>query len=477
MSESLTAAARFRLSTLAADCGGRMIGADRDITRVHTDTRSIATGDLFVALRGERFDGNAFAAQALAAGAVAALVEREDALPHGASGILVGDSRRALGQIACAHRHRIAPLVLAVTGSNGKTTVKEMLAGILRRVHGDAAVLATEGNLNNDIGLPLTLLRLQPAHRFAVCEMGMNHAGEIAYLCEIAEPDITVVNNAGTAHLENLGSREGIARAKGEIVQGLREGGIAVLPQTDRWLPLWQQFAGQRHTLRFGLDAAAEVAGDAGADGVITLRHAGTTATCRLATPGLHNAHNACAAIAAAVAAGVTLTDAAAALDGFGGTKGRLQLKRAANGATLIDDTYNANPDSARAAIAVLAAAPQPRILVLGDMGELGPDAPALHREVGAAARAAGLECLLATGELSRETVAGFGGGGEHFASHTALIDALRRCVTPGTTVLVKGSRFMRMEQVVEALAADSPAGGGPAAMPRTPRKEATPCC
>jgi len=474
---------RFHLSTLAADCGGRMVGADRDIARVHTDTRSIAIGDLFVALRGERFDGNAFAAQALKAGAVAALVEREDALPAGASGIVVDDSRRALGQIACAHRHRIDPKLLAVTGSNGKTTVKEMLASILRRVHGDAAVLATEGNLNNDIGLPLTLLRLEPSHRFAVCEMGMNHAGEIAYLCDVAEPDIAVVNNAGTAHLENLGSLEGIARAKGEIVQGLRPGGIAVLPQTDRWLPLWQQFAGSRRSLRFGLDAAAEVAGEATGDNTVTLSHDSETATCRLGVPGLHNAHNACAAIAAAIAAGVPLADAAAALDGFGGSKGRLQLKRAANGATLIDDTYNANPDSAKAAIAVLAERPRPRILVLGDMGELGPDAPTLHREVGEAARAAGLECLLATGELSRETVAGFGAGGEHFASHADLIAALHQRLTADTTALVKGSRFMRMEQVVEALAAKSTGSGGPtsgggsAATPRGARKEATPCC
>lgn len=476
-------AARFRLATLAADCGGRMVGPDREIARVHTDTRSIAAGDLFVALRGERFDGNAFAAQALEAGAVAALVEREDALPAGASGIVVADSRRALGQIARAHRHRIHPELLAVTGSNGKTTVKEMLAAILRGVHGDAAVLATEGNLNNDIGLPLTLLRLEPAHRFAVCEMGMNHAGEIAWLCEIAEPDITVINNAGTAHLENLGSLEGIARAKGEIVQGLRADGVAVLPQTDRWLPLWQQFAGSRRSLRFGLDAAAELAGEAAGEGTVTLRHGDATATCHLAVPGLHNAHNACAAIAAAIAAGVPLAKAAAALDGFGGSKGRLQIKRAANGATLIDDTYNANPDSAKAAIAVLAAAPQPRILVLGDMGELGPDAPALHREVGEAARAAGLECLFATGELSRETVAGFGPGGEHFASHIALIDALRGRLVTDVTVLVKGSRFMRMEQVIEALTAPGTSacgptsGGGSATTLHSALKETASCC
>jgi UDP-N-acetylmuramoyl-tripeptide--D-alanyl-D-alanine ligase len=460
-----------------------MVGPDREIARVHTDTRSIAAGDLFVALRGERFDGNAFAAQALEAGAVAALVEREDALPAGASGIVVADSRRALGQIARAHRHRIHPELLAVTGSNGKTTVKEMLAAILRGVHGDAAVLATEGNLNNDIGLPLTLLRLEPAHRFAVCEMGMNHAGEIAWLCEIAEPDITVINNAGTAHLENLGSLEGIARAKGEIVQGLRADGVAVLPQTDRWLPLWQQFAGSRRSLRFGLDAAAELAGEAAGEGTVTLRHGDATATCHLAVPGLHNAHNACAAIAAAIAAGVPLAKAAAALDGFGGSKGRLQIKRAANGATLIDDTYNANPDSAKAAIAVLAAAPQPRILVLGDMGELGPDAPALHREVGEAARAAGLECLFATGELSRETVAGFGPGGEHFASHIALIDALRGRLVTDVTVLVKGSRFMRMEQVIEALTAPGTSacgptsGGGSATTLHSALKETASCC
>ena len=474
---------RFRLSTLAADCGGRRVGADVEIARVHTDTRSIAAGDLFVALRGERFDGNAFAAQALAAGAVAALVERDDALPAGASGIVVSDSRRALGALARAHRHRIAPKVLAVTGSNGKTTVKEMLATILRRVHGEASVLATEGNLNNDIGLPLTLLRLEPAHRYAVCEMGMNHAGEIAWLCEVAEPDISVINNAGSAHLENLGSLEGIARAKGEIVLGLRDSGIAVLPQTDRWLPLWQSLAGSRRSLRFGLDTAAEVAGAVAGDATLTVSHAGAHASCQLATPGAHNAHNACAAVAAAIAAGVGLGDAVAALAGFGGAKGRLQTKPAGNGATLIDDSYNANPDSAKAAIAVLAGRARPRILVLGDMGELGPDAPALHRAVGEAARTAGLESLLAVGELSRHTVAGFGAGGEHFASHAALIDALRMRLTPDTTVLVKGSRFMRMEQVVEALAAPAEgpatlaAATGSAAAPGIIRKEGAACC
>jgi len=464
---------RRRLATLATDCGGRLLGADVEVARVHTDTRSIAAGDLFVALRGERFDGNAFAAQALASGAVAALVEREDALPSGASGIVVDDSRRALGALARAHRRRIGPRVLGVTGSNGKTTVKDMLATILRRAHGEAAVLATEGNLNNDIGLPLTLLRLEPTHRYAVCEMGMNHAGEIAWLCEVAEPDISIINNAGSAHLENLGSLEGIARAKGEIVQGLGSAGVAVLPQTDRWLPLWQSFAGARRSLRFGLDVSAEVAGTVADDASLTVRHAGAHASCRLATPGAHNAHNACAAIAAAIAAGVALREAVAALDGFGGAAGRLQRRRAANGATLIDDSYNANPDSARAAIAVLAAAPRPRILVLGDMGELGAEAPALHHAVGEAARAAGLECLLATGELSRQTVAGFGAGGEHFASHDALVEALQRRLTADATVLVKGSRFMRMEQVVAALQA--PATGGGAA--RGAGKESAACC
>ena len=469
-------AARFRLSTLAADCGGHLVGADCDVIRVHTDTRSIRAGDLFVALRGERFDSNAFAADALAAGAVAALVERADALPAGASGIVVADGRRALGAIARAHRRRIAPLLIGVTGSNGKTTVKEMLAAILRGVHGEAAVLATEGNLNNDIGLPLTLLRLEPGHRFAVCEMGMNHAGEIAYLCTVAEPDIAVLNNAGTAHLENLGSLEGIARAKGELLLGLREGGIAVLPHTDRWLSLWRGLAGDRRTLRFGLDSAAEVAGATAEDGTLTLTQSGAQARCRLATPGVHNAHNACAAITAAIAAGVPLARAAAALDGFGGTKGRLQVKHAADGATVIDDTYNANPDSTRAAIAVLAATPRPRVLVLGDMGELGPDAPTMHREVGEVARAAGIDCLLATGELSRQTVAGFGPGGEHFASHADLIAALRAHLTANSTVLVKGSRFMRMEQVVEALtAARSPTGS--AAAPGITRKETAACC
>jgi UDP-N-acetylmuramoyl-tripeptide--D-alanyl-D-alanine ligase len=466
---------RFELAQLAADCFGQLIGADCPIARIHTDTRSVMPGDLFVAIRGERFDGNAFAAQALAAGAAAVLVERPDAVPPGASAIVVYDGREALAAIARAHRERCAPRVLAVTGSNGKTTVKEMLATILRRVHGDDAVLATEGNFNNDIGLPLTLLRLTSLHRFAVCEMGMNHAGEIAQLCRIAEPDVGIITNAGSAHLEHLGSLENIARAKGEIVNGLRENGIAILPHTDGFLPLWLNLLGQHPTITYGLDDHADLSGAVASDGMLTLHRETQSGTCHLAIPGRHNAHNACAAIAAAVAAGVPVSEAAAALDGFGGSKGRLQRRLSAVCGTVVDDTYNANPDSMRAAIAVLADAPAPRILVLGDMGELGPAAPALHREVGAAARAAGLESLLAVGELSRHTVAGFGAGGEHWTNHADLIAALRPRLTPTTTTLVKGSRFMHMETVVEALLAagdisqpdDSAAASAP---------EATPC-
>ena len=437
-------------------------GLDAPFTKVSTDTRTVASGELFIALHGERFDGADFVSDALAKGVAAAVVaraslERLQRAPRERL-LLVDDARLALGRLGAYWRGRYENPLLALTGSNGKTTVKEMTAAILSvAAGGTARVLATAGNLNNDIGVPLTLLRLAPQHRYAVVEMGMNHAGEIRYLSTLANPDVALVNNAGTAHLENLGSREAIARAKGEIFAGLAPGGTAVINADDHFAPMWRQAAGARRQIAFALDRPADVRGRA------TLRPEGSTlaldtprghGTVEVAIAGEHNARNALAAAAAAVALGVGIDAIVAGLAGYRGVKGRLQPKAGWAGAHLIDDTYNANPDSVAAAISVLAAAPGRRLLVLGDMGELGPDAPALHAEVGDFAKAAGIDALVALGDLSAHAVTAFGAGGRHCGSLDELLDAIRPELGPRVTVLVKGSRFMQMERVVAALAA-----------------------
>ena len=457
------------LSEAARTMQAEYAGPDAAFASVSTDTRTVARGELFFALRGERFDGADFADDALAHGAAAVVVargarDRLDRVPPERL-MLVDDARLALGRLGACWRGRYENPLLALTGSNGKTTVKEMAAAILSvAAGGPGHVLATAGNLNNDIGVPLTLLRLAREHRYAVVEMGMNHAGEIRYLSTLASPDVALVNNAGTAHLENLGSREAIARAKGEIFAGLEPGGTAVINADDHFAPLWQKSAGARRQIAFALDRPADVRGRC------TLRADGSTlaldtprghGSVEIAVAGEHNARNALAAAAAAVALGVGIDAIVAGLAGYRGVKGRLQPKAGAAGAHLIDDTYNANPDSVAAAISVLAAAPGRRLLVLGDMGELGPDAPALHAEVGDFAKAAGIDALVALGELSAHAVAAFGAGGRHCASLEELLEVVRPELGPHATVLVKGSRFMQMERVVTALAAPSRAAHG----------------
>jgi UDP-N-acetylmuramoyl-tripeptide--D-alanyl-D-alanine ligase len=316
-------------------------------------------------------------------------------------------------------------------------------------------VLATTGNLNNDIGVPLTLLRLAPEHQYAVVEMGMNHAGEIRYLSALASPDVALINNAGTAHLENLGSREAIARAKGEIFAGLKADGTAVINADDHFAPMWRKTAGARRQISFGLDRPADVRGRCtlhSDHSSLELDTPAGSGAVEVPVAGEHNARNALAAAAAAIALDVGIDAIVAGLSAYRGVKGRLQAKRGAGDARLIDDTYNANPDSVKAAISVLAAAPGRRILVLGDMGELGPDAPVLHAEVGAFAKAAGVDALFALGALSARTVEAFGAEGHHFASLDELLDAVAAELGPQVTVLVKGSRFMQMERVVNAL-------------------------
>jgi UDP-N-acetylmuramoyl-tripeptide--D-alanyl-D-alanine ligase len=441
------------LDELARITGGMAAGERVGFSGVSTDSRDIDPGDLFVALKGESFDGHDYVPQAIGRGAAAALVARRVGSEREIPQVVVKDPKAALGRLAAAWRERFALPVLALTGSNGKTTVKEMLASILA-VHcgGRGDVLATEGNLNNDIGLPLMLLRLRDHHRFAVLEMGMNHRGEIDYLSRIASPTAALVNNAQRAHIGLLGSLEAVAQAKGEIYAGLRPGGVALVNEDDAFAGYWKGLVAGRGIVTFGLAETADVHGRV-EQGQLRLVTPLDAFAVTLQVPGEHNARNAIAACAAAFALEIPPRDIQAGLAGFAGTKGRLQARRAAGGATLVDDTYNANPDSMKAAIRVLAAAPGRRILVMGDMGELGEAAASLHAEVGAFAKGLGIERLLALGPHSVHAAEAFGDGAAHFPAVEALVSEARVESRPNATLLVKGSRFMRMERVVERLA------------------------
>lgn len=458
----------MRLSEAARALSAQLCGEDRVFDTVSTDTRALAPRALFVALKGERFDGHDFLEQAAKQHAAGALVQDSasrfkdaaEALPL----LVVENTRLALGRLAAYWRSRFSLPLVALTGSNGKTTVKEMLALILHErastegPHADAnsCVLATRGNLNNDIGVPLTLLELKPEHRYAVVEMGMNHAGEIRYLTQLAAPDVALVNNVGPAHIEFFGSVEAIARAKGEIFEGLGPEGTAVINADDRNAPILRELAAARKRIEFGLESKAAVTAAYQLrflESEIRLRTPLGEAAAILRAPGLHNVRNALAASAAAVALKVPAVTIAAGLGRFAGVKGRLQYRAAVSGATLIDDTYNANPESARAAIAVLGRAPGEKLLVLGDMGELGADTAALHAEIGRAARAQGVNRLYTLGELSAHAARAFGSGARHFEHVEDLLAELEKRMAPTVTVLVKGSRFMRMERIVNAFA------------------------
>jgi UDP-N-acetylmuramoyl-tripeptide--D-alanyl-D-alanine ligase len=448
----------MRLGEAAAVLGAKLHGADALFTGVSTDTRSLRKGDLFVALRGERFDGHAFLKDAAASGAAAALVDRKYAEKAPLPIAAVEDTRLALGALARHWRQRFTPALVAVVGSNGKTTVKEMLAAILRNHAGEPAVLATTGNLNNDIGVPLTLLRMQPAHRFCAIELGMNHKGEIAYLAGLAQATVALVNNAQREHLEFMRSVEEVAAENAAVYDALPADGVAVVNADDAHAHFFRRRAGARRIVDFGLERSALISGHFTSDGLsseLTLRTPGGEAHTKIAIPGLHNVRNALAAAAAGHALGIPVKILAEGLSRFRPYTGRLQVKAGRGGETVIDDTYNANPDSVRAAIDVLASCPAPTVLVLGDMGEVGAQGPDFHREVGAYAREKGVSRLLALGEATREAVRAFGEGGRHFDSLEALIPEVR-----GRSVLVKGSRFMRMERVVAALTGGSAEGG-----------------
>lgn len=425
--------------------------------RVHTDTRSLQAGDLFVALKGERFDAHDFLPQAHAAGAVAALATH--GLPEaGMSGLQVPDTKVALAQLASAWRAQFNLPLVAVTGSNGKTTVTQMIAAVLRAFKG-AAAFATEGNFNNDIGVPLTLLRLRASHAVGVVELGMNHPGEIAELCAMAKPTVALVNNAQREHLEFMATVDAVARENGAAITALPADGVAVFPADDAFTPLWRDLAGARRVMTFALDqATADVHASAtwtGSAWAVQAQTPAGTLAFTLGVAGRHNVKNALAATAAALAAGVPLAAIAQGLAAFAPVKGRSRavlLNLAGHPLTLVDDSYNANPDSVRAAIDVLAELPGPRLLVLGDMGEVGDRGPEFHAEIGLYAASRGIEQMVCTGELMQHAAHVFKGARHHAAMEPLLADVTQ--VLPAVaSVLVKGSRFMKMERAVEAVA------------------------
>ncbi len=456
------------LSEAARALNATLLGEDVRFQAVSTDTRTLQPGDLFVALTGDNFDGHTFVSEAIAKGACAILISAAlDTTVSELTGTVVpalrvADTRLALGQLSAAWRARFSIPVIAVTGSNGKTTTKEMLAAIFAQ---RGSVLATQGNLNNEIGVPLTLLRLRKEHRYAVIEMGASHPGEIAYLSGLARPTVALITNAAVAHLGGFGSLDEVARTKGGMYTGLVETGVGVVNADDTYASLWRGMVDGRRCVTFGMRTAADVHTDV--DGIKCRMDTQVITTCfDVHTPvgdvavtlpllGIHNVMNALAASAAALAAGATLSDIRNGLQGMLPVKGRLMLKPGIHGVRVIDDTYNANPPSVRAAIDVLAVAKGQKVLVLGDMGELGDDAPAFHAQVGVQAQAAGINRLYAMGDLSQLAVQSFGKGGRHYATHEALVGELTAelpVLGASTTVLIKGSRFMRMERIVDAI-------------------------
>jgi UDP-N-acetylmuramoyl-tripeptide--D-alanyl-D-alanine ligase len=449
------------LAEFARACGGRLSGADGAFTEVVSDSRKLTAGQLFVALAGPNFDGASFVAAAAASGAAGALVSAAQPLPL--PQIVVPDTQAALERAARAWRGRFTGPLVGVAGSNGKTTAKEMTAAILAQA---GECLATRGNLNNHIGVPLTLLRLTDSHRFAVIEMGANHAGEVAALVATASPTIGMITNAGAEHLEGFGSLEGVARAEGEMVAGLPPEAIAVINADDEFAQLWRTSTAAR-VVTFGVRAPADYSASelrvaVGAEGFRThfrLHAPAGSAGIELSLGGAHNIANALAAAAAAGSAGATLAQIAAGLAAVRAVPGRLQFKQTRSGAWLIDDSYNANPSSVTAAVEVLVTLTGRRWLVLGDMGELGEHAIDAHAAIGEFARAQGVERLYATGPLMAGAVQSFGAGAQWFTDVPALTAALQQALGgagPDVRLLIKGSRFNRLERVVSALTGDT---------------------
>lgn len=446
------------LSQLAQELGGELLGEDVTFSNVSTDTRSLKSGDLYLALVGENYDGNNFIDEAARAGAGSAVISRE--LASRLPALKVVDTHVALGKIANINRRRSTATVIALTGSQGKTTVKEMLGSILKET---AACLTTDANLNNTIGVPLTLLKLEQQHDYAVIEMGANAAGEIAFSVAATEPDIALITNASTTHLEGFGSLQGVVSAKGEIIDGLKSDGVMILNADDSYVENWIARASGKRIVRFSY---ADAAGDAEyfASGVVEQDDG--TSSFNLHAPqgeqslsicllGKHNVLNAVAASAVAMEAGASLADVAAGLAKLNPVSGRLSGVSGVNGCHLIDDSYNASPGSFTAAIDVLSKLQGQKILVMGDMGELGEEADSAHRSIGEYAAAAGLDALWATGKKSKLAVDAFAGKGRHFESKEDLVAALITVANSGLTVLIKGSHSAKMNEVVTALKVD----------------------
>ena len=440
------------LSDAALWSGAEFFGQDENFSGVEIDSRRVSPGSLFVALAGAHHDGHDHLDEARTRGAVAALVSRP--MPNSLPLLIAEDTIPALGRLAAAWRQRFQVPVIAVLGSNGKTTVKEMIAAILRQRYGDT-VLATQGNQNNALGVPLTLFRLGPSHRAAILELGANGYGEIATLSEMAKPDIAVITNAGLDHLAGFGGCEGAARANGEVFSAMAGNGIAVLNGDDECLDIWRKQAGDRLRIHFGFKSSVDVRGNwqprfDGGD--LTIESLWGRIQTRLHLMGDHNALNALAAAATCLALDIEPAAIAEGLASVQPVAGRLQSRLGAGGARIIDDTYNANPSSLAVALDTLAAMEGKKILVLGDMAELGPDADTWHRWTGQAARSAGVARFFAVGELARLAAESFGEDAQHLADGQALVEALLPQLRPGVNVLVKGSRCMAMERVVADL-------------------------
>ncbi len=440
---------------LAKACGAQVSGPTQQFTSVSTDTRTLQPGALYVALLGENFDGHRFVDQALKAGATGILVSQPVDTSADITVMQVADTLIALQQMAHASRLQFDGPVIAVTGSNGKTTTKEMIAAVLRAHYGAEAVLATTGNLNNHIGVPLTLLARNAAHKVAVIEMGMNHFGEIAMLTRLTEPTIAAITNAAPAHLEGVGSLAGVAEAKGEIFAGLRADGIAVLNADDYFLPYWQVLNRQRAVTTFGIATAANVTGKSGAStGQMLLNSSDNSDTVEIQLPveGEHNVSNALAAVAAARTLGIPDSTIKRGLEATVNVSGRLTSRPFINGTTLIDDSYNANPASMRAAAEVLMSHAPPRILVVGDMGELGELSERLHEELVRSIQQFDFDDVFTLGRLMKKATETLGVGGQSFEDVDLLADRLFPSLTPGATLLVKGSRSMATERVIKKL-------------------------
>jgi len=446
--------------TMVADCvSGTLVGSDRPFDSVSTDTRTLQPGQLFFALQGEHFDAAKFVDEAARLGAAGAVVEHRQSCDL--SQVEVKDTRDALGAFAKKWRARFSISVVALTGSNGKTTVKEMIAGILRaHVSDDSDFLVTAGNLNNEIGLPLTVLQLRDQHRIAVFELGASHLGEIAYLAEIAAPSIGVVTNAGIAHLEGFGSKENVAAGKGELFECLPDDGIAIINRDDEFFVHWRDLCGHADIRTFGLSEAAdfratnihEVVDDANCELIFQLQSPFGNVDVQLPMAGRHNVCNALAAAAAATAAGATIEAVRRGLAAIGNVSGRMRAVTAAGGMTIFDDSYNANPESVQAAIEFLSGREGDQWLAFGDMAELGPNSAKLHREIGTKAKQAGIARLFCLGEQSRYSSEAFGEGAASFTSIDAMAEAINAEQQAGVVLLVKGSRCMGLEKLVMKL-------------------------